>query len=237
MSSHDESEDEQLKYAIALSLQQAGPEEQDEIPEPIRPRSRDPSFGLLLLNRKQMEEERLARLAAKRSHSTSQGDDIGDMPATKRGRKSPANRLNDKMLIQYPDGVVKRTWAKGYDRTGDDIHIDEVLQTDQLLLAMFSSFQWNEPWLLSKIDLSRTKVLLAAYAADDAQVGINLIPSRTMSRLIGRTERNDAQQCPKKYQILFPSHAGIRQHALEATDPQVYTLSTHRGSHGESGTP
>ncbi|KAG6168960.1 hypothetical protein E4U47_004601 [Claviceps purpurea] len=169
MGSHDESEDEQLKYAIALSLQQAGPEEQDVIPEPIRPRSRDPSFGLLLLNRKQMEEERLARLAAKRSRSTSQGDDIGDMPATKRGRKSPANRLIDKVSIPFPDGVVKRTWAKGYDRTDDDIHIDEVLQTDQLLLAMFSSFQWNEPWLLSKIDLSRTKVLLAAYAADDAQ--------------------------------------------------------------------
>ncbi len=43
--------------------------------------------------------------------------------------------------IQYLDGIVKKTWAFGYDRRGDDIKIEEVLQKNDLQLAVLSSYQ------------------------------------------------------------------------------------------------
>ncbi|KAG5952939.1 hypothetical protein E4U53_007497 [Claviceps sorghi] len=183
MVSKDESEDEDLKYAIALSLQQRpSTEEEDQeedgggvaggedgVSEPIHPGVGDASFTLLSLDRKRMEDERLARLAAKRTRSVSQDDDVEEIPAPKRGRKSPTNHANDHVPLPYPNGVVKRTWARGYETSDDVIQIDEILQRDKLLLALFSSFQWDESWLLGKINLSQTKVLLAAFAANDAQ--------------------------------------------------------------------
>jgi hypothetical protein len=72
--------------------------------------------------------------------------------------------------LTFPRGVVKKTWAFGQPRQGDDIKIEEVLQKHQLELAVLSSYQWDEEWLLSKIDLARTKLILVAFAVDDAQV-------------------------------------------------------------------
>ena len=43
--------------------------------------------------------------------------------------------------VQYPDGVVKKTWAFGYDRQGDDIKIEEVFQKTDLELAVLCTFQ------------------------------------------------------------------------------------------------
>ena len=72
--------------------------------------------------------------------------------------------------LVYPRGVVKKTWVKGWPRTGNDIKIEEVLQKDQLELAVLSSFQWEEDWLMSKVDLKISKLILVAYAADEATV-------------------------------------------------------------------
>jgi hypothetical protein len=51
--------------------------------------------------------------------------------------------------IQYPNGVVKKTWAFGYDRKGDDIKIEEVFQKNDLQLAVLSSFQIDADCMLS----------------------------------------------------------------------------------------
>ncbi|KAL6818914.1 phospholipase D/nuclease [Trichoderma sp. SZMC 28013] len=69
----------------------------------------------------------------------------------------------------YPNGTVKRTWSRGCPRTGDEITIEEVFQKDQLELAVLSSFQWDEEWMISKLDIRRTKILLLAFAKDEAQ--------------------------------------------------------------------
>ncbi|KAG6042178.1 hypothetical protein E4U41_003924 [Claviceps citrina] len=170
MASSNESDDEELKYAIALSLQsQAGIKEQNEVLNPVQSDLGDAGFTMRSLNRKKMEEERLARRVTKHGRSNSQDDDVVEIPAPKRRVKSPTRALTDHVQIPYPDGVVKRTWARGYNRSDDDIQIEEVLQRDKLLLALFSSFQWDEQWLLQKLDVSRTKVLLAAFAANDSQ--------------------------------------------------------------------
>ncbi|KAL2257244.1 hypothetical protein VTK26DRAFT_448 [Humicola hyalothermophila] len=81
----------------------------------------------------------------------------------------PSNPPRTTTKIPFPHGVVKKTWAWGQRRLGDDIKIEEVLQKHQLQMAVLSSFQWDEEWLLSKIDLARTKLILIAFAADDAQ--------------------------------------------------------------------
>lgn len=51
------------------------------------------------------------------------------------------SRAVDVSGIQYLDGIVKKTWAFGYDRRGDDIKIEEVLQKNDLQLAVLSSYQ------------------------------------------------------------------------------------------------
>ncbi|KYK55824.1 ubiquitin interaction domain-containing protein [Drechmeria coniospora] len=133
-------------------------------------------FSLLSLDRKKMEEERLAR---KRNRSAVSDDDVVEIEAPSKQRQrlvpsppesiSATRKPDAASAIPYPNGVMKRTWAYGYPRTSDDIKIEEVLQKDKLLLALLSSFQWDEEWIMSKLDMSKTKLLLAAFAADDRQ--------------------------------------------------------------------
>lgn len=180
----DADDDEALRYAIALSLQdqedKRKPAAETAKPEETQSETQQTSpFGLLALDRKKMEEERLKRLAAKRPRASSdQDDDVGEVPPPKKvATKTPAGKgpvagvgASSRGSLWFPDGAVKRTWAYGYPRTGDDIKIEEVLQKDQLELAVLSSFQWDDEWLLSKIDTRKTKLLLVAFARDEAQV-------------------------------------------------------------------
>lgn len=71
--------------------------------------------------------------------------------------------------IQYPRGVVKQTWAFGFPRSGD-IKIEEVLQKNDLDLAVLSSFQWDQDWILSKLNMARTKLILVAQAVRGDEV-------------------------------------------------------------------
>ncbi|KAJ4304454.1 hypothetical protein N0V88_002067 [Collariella sp. IMI 366227] len=72
-------------------------------------------------------------------------------------------------LIALKEGVVKKTWAYGQPRRGDDIKLEEVFQKHQLQLAVLSSYQWDEEWLFSKIDIAKAKVILIAFAASEKQ--------------------------------------------------------------------
>lgn len=151
------------------------------------PSTTAPSF--LGLNRKVMEQERLAR---KRKTSISP-------PPTRKSVKlsSPLPvvdpTLRPNQLVSTPkrgefkvrtdggrstvpspttvgptflDGVVKKTWAFGHDRE-DDIKIEEVLQSTDLKLAVLSSFQWNVGWLLSKLKRT-TQMILVMQAKEDS---------------------------------------------------------------------
>ena len=110
--------------------------------------------GLAALNRKQMEEERLARAKQKRKRSI----EPDNVPSEARKQKLNANSTSSGLLqheiggqsqykkpqvtpIQYPGGVLKKTWAHGFARTSDDIKIEEVLQSGSLELAVLSAFQ------------------------------------------------------------------------------------------------
>jgi len=230
------SDDEDLKRAIALSLQDQGstsskPEEvinldsdddaatdddqaptstSKQVPDPksedetttdgdtppapaTAPAKVDPSpkpnNSMLGLDRKAMEEERLARkrkasispppprkapriekpdpnlrsVATLTSKSTrSSHGTAGNSQKTTTSHLTPPTRLS------FPTGAVKKTYAFGHPRTFSDIKIEEVLQSPTLTLAVLSSFQWDVEWLLRKLDTHRTHLVLVMQAKDES---------------------------------------------------------------------
>lgn len=212
----EDDEDEDLKRAIALSLQ--GSEDTAKNPPNSSHGNKEPgppsdaessaadhaplqSSGLLGLNRKQMEEERLARIAKRKA------DDVGDIdhrpvkhsknelnqPARQGSSGSVSTEYASKIgvpqarhesadskprlltpsrtsAVQFPKGVVKKTYAQYCPRTGDDITIEEVFQRSDLELAVLSSFLWDMEWLFSKIDTKLTRFLLVMQAKDELTV-------------------------------------------------------------------
>lgn len=211
-------EEEALRQAIAMSLGDSINVNEDSAPSTDtkttrsspgpsgRTSSSATSMFALGLDRRKMEEERLARLKKRKAETNfaAHGQDKGLPPARRpklsnvqpadkprvpqsalpitpsslnpnttngNGNKgvSGMSRLSATARLPYPKGKVLRTWAHGSPRQ-DDIRIEEVLQKDDLELAVLSSFQWDEKWLMAKLHLKQTKVLLIAYAPDEATV-------------------------------------------------------------------
>ncbi|KAK1236843.1 hypothetical protein MKX07_005962 [Trichoderma sp. CBMAI-0711] len=165
-----------------------------EIPPPKRQTTTSVSAGMGKTT-SELEQQRQERVAKRQRPSTANkddensDDDVVEIPPPKRqatastsaakGTESKptasvpapasASSAAPQSSLPYPNGTVKRTWARGCARTGDDITIEEVFQKEHLELALLSSFQWDEEWMLSKLDISRTKLLLLAFAKDEAQ--------------------------------------------------------------------
>ncbi|KAI0901612.1 phospholipase D/nuclease [Annulohypoxylon nitens] len=131
-----------------------------------------PVLGLAGMDRKKMEEERLARLrerSGKRKAPDSLPDEQDRRQRPKLNDEAPAKlATKDTPSLPYPKGIVKKTWVKGCPRK-DDIKIEEVLQKDDLELAVISSFQWDEEWMMSKVNFAKTKIVLVAFASSEAQ--------------------------------------------------------------------
>ncbi|KAI0181043.1 phospholipase D/nuclease [Hypoxylon sp. FL1284] len=212
-------EDAALRYAIALSLQEASnddpkkpielsSDDDDDLDKgpkypPVSKETKDPSkqqptgdggpeglsvelrqavstaptgFTTLGIDRKKMEEERLARIKKRKAPESDpdgqtrrQRAKLDSSPGDgASGSQVKLSTKGDSRSLRYPKGVVKKTWASGHPRA-DDIKIDEVLQKNELELAVISSFQWDDKWMRSKINLARTKVFLIAFASGEAQ--------------------------------------------------------------------
>ncbi|PHH51394.1 hypothetical protein CFIMG_003298RA [Ceratocystis fimbriata CBS 114723] len=71
--------------------------------------------------------------------------------------------------LPFPRGSVKKTWLRGSLLNDDAISIQEVMQKDDLIMAVVSSFQWDEDFLRQNIDVFRTKLYLVVYADSDEQ--------------------------------------------------------------------
>ncbi|KAL2754686.1 hypothetical protein ACRALDRAFT_1063472 [Sodiomyces alcalophilus JCM 7366] len=179
-------EDAALRHAISLSLQdqrlssdaQDGTENRQVSTTPLP----STGFGGLRLDRKKMEEERLAR-QRKRTVDDAEISCPPPRPKPAAHRSSPPSEIRGKRLatansphvsksnatLPFPHGAVKRTQVAGLARGTDDITLDEILDRQNLVMAVLTSFQWDERWLLSKIDLTRTRMVLVAYANSEAQ--------------------------------------------------------------------
>lgn len=204
MASSDDDED--LKRAIALSLQDCAPGGAVEtIRETIRldsdseteakltrvanrsetteecPTSRA-GLGLSGLNRKQMELERLSRKRKAPSISpppsrkaVARNRSVEPSMTQKTTKTVPqAVAVSGGSLVsngkgpEFLLGTVKKTWAFRHERTGDDIKLEEVLQKDDLSLAVLSSYQWDIDWLLAKINTKDTHITLVMEAKNRA---------------------------------------------------------------------
>ncbi|EMD59064.1 hypothetical protein COCSADRAFT_41609 [Bipolaris sorokiniana ND90Pr] len=150
----DDDDDEDLKRAIALSLQGDSNDnhvqplkESTAIPTPVK--SGLSSMGM---DRKAMEEERLARLGKRKRESSP------ERPSKQASKTIPPPASSTDTTLQYPMGTIKRTFATKYPRT-DDTTIDEVLEADTVRTAVISSFMWDSEWLFKKLDPVKTKQL------------------------------------------------------------------------------
>ena len=163
------SEDEDLKKAIQLSMQEytEGENEQGQDSTDTKNGAEEASsaqpVGMLGLDRKQMEQERLARLAKRKAAEP----DV--IPATKVPRIDDAmaeataprqGQPSETPGVIFPNGTVKKTWVEGYRRVGDDIKIEEVFQSADLELAVLSSYIWDLEWILSKMDDTMTQIVM-----------------------------------------------------------------------------
>ena len=219
MSSSDD--DEELKRAIALSLQDCPPGgKRETVRETIRldsdsetevkltrvakrtgateecPTSRA-GLGLSGLDRKQMELERLSRkrkapsISPPPSRKAVARDRSVAPSMTQNTTKtvSQAVAVSGGYLVsngkgpEFLLGTVKKTWAFGHERKGDDIKLEEVLQKDDLSLAVLSSFQWDIDWLLAKINTKDTSITLVMQAKDRTTQQQYLHETAAMSNL------------------------------------------------------
>jgi len=143
--------------------------------------------SILGLDRRRMEEERLARLAQRKrtldDGSTNQADEAtkrqklgtssisksvltetaGDASAT-----SKLHQASSPKALKYSKGAILKTASPKHPRNRD-ITIAEVLQKDDLLLAVISSFMWDFDWLISKLDMRRTKLVMCMAAKTEEQ--------------------------------------------------------------------
>lgn len=206
----DEDEDAALRRAIAMSLGEAvddkpnggasrhndvasiqAQEQEKELQnvpatEPAPTDSTTSSMAALGLDRKKMEEERLARLRKRKAESISNDGNtpayhVSEPPSqrprlaiqqTQSGHVSAPDKKpkpSSAAHLPYAKGTVLRTYVRGIPRDRD-ITIEEVFQKDELELAVLSSFQWDEDWLMTKLNFRKTKVMMIAFAADEAQV-------------------------------------------------------------------
>lgn len=138
-------DDEDFKMAIALSMTSG--DSKDAKPESPKGDIRD--------TLKSLGEARLARAAANRKRERSISPPRSSRKAPKLESNKPETSTSktsgSSRSLQFPKGVVKKTWAFGHDRNGTEIKLEEVLESQTLRTAVLSAYQWDVEWVLAKI--------------------------------------------------------------------------------------
>jgi hypothetical protein len=116
-----------------------------------------------------LSESSLASKDCSKSSSSYQSRPGGMISSTFLDHRRGANDALQAAGVQFPHGVVKKTWAYGCPRE-DDIKIEEVLQKNDLELAVLSSFQVDPDWVVSKLHPT-TRVIWILQAKSKAEVG------------------------------------------------------------------
>lgn len=256
-----DSEDEDLKRAIAMSLQESSPQVKQPTPEQqsVSSNSMPPavsSMASIFGDRKATEEERLARVKKRErpfsppavSRKAPKLDsDTADLPSgaqlrmfsstvqgdQKQRKSAVANAANGKLqesaassqgsqsskanrtatqtgTMRYPRGVVKKTWAFGFQRTDDDIKLEEVLEASTLKTAVLSAFQWNMDWILAKLKTplqgGKTKCIFVMQAKETElrqQMLEETEPARSYLRLCFPPMEGQTHCMHSKLMLLF----------------------------------
>ncbi|KAF1937487.1 phospholipase D/nuclease [Clathrospora elynae] len=146
LTSVSDDEDEHLRRAIALSQQESA--KSDALQPDVATTTSTAAF-FKGIDRKAMEQERLARLGKRKR-------DPSPEEPSKQAARSTLSKSSERPTLQYSKGAIKRTFATKYPRT-DDITIDELLEASDVNVAVISSFMWDSNWLYKKLDPVKVK--------------------------------------------------------------------------------
>lgn len=141
-------------------------------------------MGILGLNRKAMEQERLARLSAqKRDRPISppprkkirleEPSDTARRENIKHGNTKPVQAQRPKATIapalRFARGSILKTFSPFHPSDERTIKIEELIDKENIRTAMLSSFLIDADWILGgKFDLKRTKFYMVLHAKSDA---------------------------------------------------------------------
>ena len=125
-------------------------------------------------------------ISAKRQRSISP-------PPTSRPVKKIKEPERTSDLLQYPRGIVMKTWAFGHTRSTNDIKIEEVLEKSTLRTALLSAFQWDTNWIMAKLNLQQTKVIMVMQADNE---------------VVKQQYRQETEYLGKILRLVFPSMEG-----------------------------
>jgi hypothetical protein len=128
------------------------------------------SFSAVVQDDQRTRKSDNARVANEKLHVSSSapagGPSMGDRPDVPAATSQPAKvKPGD---VHFPRGVVKKTWAFGHERTGKDIKLEEVLESQTLRTAVLSAFQWDTEWLFRKLNMTQTKCIFIMQAKEQA---------------------------------------------------------------------
>jgi hypothetical protein len=128
------------------------------------------SFAAVVQNDQGTRKSNNARAANEKLRASSStpaaGDSVGNHPHIPAAASQPTKvKPGD---VNYPRGVVKKTWAFGHERTGKDIKLEEVLESQTLKTAVLSAFQWDTEWLFRKLNMTQTKCIFIMQAKEQA---------------------------------------------------------------------
>jgi hypothetical protein len=185
MSSHidltqeSDGEDEDLKRAIALSLEEANINQSPAQPIENGSLKQVKSSGSMMgIDRKQMEQERLARLKRKR------GDEAISPPPLRRTKSPPVSQAvgpsttrssaatttstsnYNKPTLEFPNGKILRTWVSSHPDSQRSITFPQLIDAPNLQSALMSSFIFDFDWLFPHFRTNQTKFLLVLHAHD-----------------------------------------------------------------------
>lgn len=135
-----------------------GGEERAQHPTDTSAATASKPFSLLGLDRKAMEQERLARLGKRKRTPSAERPAKRVETSNFRPGTSQADPTDVPYLpsTKYPRGVIKRTWAFKHPRV-NDIKIEEIFQAASANVAIISSWQWDSDWVFDKLNPSKTK--------------------------------------------------------------------------------
>jgi hypothetical protein len=150
----------------------------------FHPTADKPVTGILGLDRKAMEQERLARLRKrKRDPSPEQPPKTEtEAPASKKVASEGSSQPGSQRVqngIQYPKGTIKRTWANKHPRT-NDVKIEEVFQSPNI--AVLSALQFDDRWVFSKLSPNKTKQIWI-MSAKEKELQDKLLQEATEARI------------------------------------------------------
>lgn len=176
--------------------------------------SPSPPIGntLVGLNRRQMEEERLARRKRK---APSEDTPLPKLPRLNTTpappfavtKAEPVKESTSSSMLRFADGEIRTTHVRMVPRQPTDITIEEIFDKDNLQDCVLSAFQWDIPWVLRKLGIGRTKLWFVMHArANEREHTEGVISTIPNAKCIFPSVYGIINCMHSKLQLLFFDH-------------------------------